>query len=116
MKLKINKVGLVKFEKNNNKWTWDHTKYSANQNLLILELISSNIIDYPEDIAKKISAMVIDLNNINGFKVKSYYKWDSNLPTIMPVIGIKIESEIKSWIEGLLLLNYDQKLRKEWLS
>lgn len=67
-------------------------------------------------LSRYINSIIKDLENIKGFEVYSVNNWKSNLPTILPTIGSKLESEIVSRIDGLIITINDQKLRTKWSS
>lgn len=67
-------------------------------------------------LSRYINSIIKDLEKIKGFEVYSVNNWKSNLPTILPTIGSKLESEIVSRIDGLIITINDQKLRTKWSS
>lgn len=71
---------------------------------------------YSHTTSKGITRIINDLNKINGFELESVRPWKSNLPTILPTIGNKIESEIKLTIDGMEVTSTDQKLRSNYTS
>ncbi len=60
--------------------------------------------------------IVKDLEKIEGFELNSIDPWSSNLKDILPMIGGKMEDEIKSKIEMTKMILKDQELRTKWSS
>ncbi len=82
----------------------------------MLNEIKLELEKYPSQLSKSIWSIIKDLQKIDGFEVYSVDEWKSNLPTLLPTIGSRMESEIKNHIEGIKVLLQDQKLRKRWSS
>ena len=80
------------------------------------ERIKLELEKYPSQLSKSIWSIVKDLSKIDGFEVYSVDEWKSNLPTLLPTIGGKMEGEIKTHINGIKVLLQDQKLRRRWSS
>ena len=82
----------------------------------MLNEIKLELEKYPSQISKSIWSIIKDLQKIDGFEVYSVDEWKSNLPTLLPTIGSRMEGDIKTHIEGIKVLLQDQKLRKRWSS
>jgi len=80
------------------------------------ERIKLELEKYPSQLSKSIWNIVKDLSKIDGFEVYSVDEWKSNLSTLLPTIGSRMEDEIKKHIEGIKVILQDQKLRKKWTS
>ena len=80
------------------------------------ERIKLELEKYPSQLSKSIWNIVKDLSKIDGFEVYSVDEWKSNLPTLLPTIGGRMEGEIKTHIDGIKVLLHDQKLRRKWSS
>lgn len=70
--------------------------------------------EYHPYVSKTIKKIEEDLSKIEGFEILSYKEWKSNLPTLLPLVGPRIEQQIKEHINGLVILMHDQKLRTQF--
>ena len=71
---------------------------------------------YSQFTSKGIKKIINDLDKIDGFELHNVKPWKSNLPTLLPTIGSKMESEIKLTIDGMEVTYTDQKLRSNYNS
>lgn len=67
-------------------------------------------------ISKVIDKIVRDLNNIEEYRTLSLSPWKSNLPEILPFIGQRMESEIKTHLRGVEIQMQDLERRKKILN
>lgn len=78
--------------------------------------IEEELMSLPLQISRRVTKILFDLRKVEGFEVYTINKWSSNLPDILPIIGNKMEIEIRDYINGLLIILDDQTLRLKWSS
>jgi hypothetical protein len=76
--------------------------------------LETQLNEYHPYVSKNIKKIVDDLYKIEGFEVISYKEWQSNLPTLLPFIGGRIEENVKKRINELVILMQDQRLRTQF--
>ena len=67
---------------------------------------------YAPTLARIVSRVLKDISKVDGFELISAKPWKSNLSKVMPNIGVRMETEIRTYIEGQEITLMDQRRRE----
>ena len=67
---------------------------------------------YAPTLARIVSRVLKDISKVEGFELISAKPWKSNLAKVMPNIGVRMETEIRTYIDGQEITLMDQRRRE----